>query len=326
LDPTNEAGPYWPYIRPMVRCRLTVINGSDRFSVFVGFIEGWSPLWPGQTDSVVEVPVVDGFTFLASARTSVGYPLAASGTRVGDLLDAAGWNADDRDLDAGQSDVQAYTAEDRVVLSAIQETSDTEDGVFYITPAGVAQFRDRSDRIVSDSLATFGDGPGELPYRDLIPAFNYDHLWNDVSAEPVGLAVQRAESVSSQAAYGTRWLAKNTIHTSEFEAADFVNWLLGRYSQPRLRVEQIVLMAHGNPDVLTQVLARTPGDRVKVIRRPPGGGDPIELEVFIESVSHNISGAEWITTWSLSPVQANASWRWGVPGSSELNVSTRLSY
>jgi hypothetical protein len=326
LDPANLDSPYWPYVRPMTRCRLTVVDGSTRFPVFVGFIEGWTPSWPGLTDSVVELPIVDGFKLLALARTSAAYALAASGTRVANLLDAAGWNADDRDLNAGRSDVQALAADDRYVLAAIQDAAETEDGVFYITPAGFAQFRSRDDRIVSSSQATFGDGPGELPYQDLVPSFDDERLWNDVSATPEGLTVQRAVNVSSQETYGPRWLEKNTIHTSELEAADFANWLLGRYSEPALRVDKIVLHAHANDDVLTQVLARSPGDRVTVLRRPPGGGDPIRLQVFIESVSHNVFGAEWITTWSLSPVQAEASWQLGVAGFSEAGETTRLSY
>lgn len=338
LDPSNEDSPFWPHVRPMVRCRLTVAD-PEWFAtwpevwplmwgrqVFVGFVEGWAPSWPGQTDSVVDVPVVDGFKLLASARTSAGYSLESSGVRIANLLTAAGWNTDDRELDAGQSDVQAYAPSDRIVLNAIQETADTEDGVFYITPDGVAQFRDRYSRIVSTSQATFGDGPGELPYRDLAPTWDDERVWNDVSATPDGLTVQRAEDVGSQASYGPRWLEKQTLHTSELEAADYASWLLGRYAEPRLRVDQLVLLAHANDDVLAQVMARTPGDRVTVMRRPPGGGVPMQLDVFIESVSHRIFGAEWVTTWSLSPAFLETVWRLGVEGFSELGETSRLSY
>ncbi len=334
LDPTNEAGAYWPNVRPMVRCRLTADAYSDIYSdiygydtqVFEGFVEGWAPSWPGQTDSVVDVPIVDGFKLLSMARTSAAYAEEASGTRVTNLLDAGGWPAGRRAVDVGQSDVQAYAASDRIVLNAIQDAANTEDGVFYITPSGDATFLSRYSRVNTASVVTFGDGVGELPYAALQTTFDDDRLWNDISATPDGLTIQRAVDAASQSAYGPRWLDLQTLHTTENEAADFASWLLGRYSEPRLRVDAIQILGHSSADVLEQCLSRRPGDRVTVMRRPPGGGDPIQLDVFIESVDHRVGADEWVTTWSLSPASDDVVWLLGVAGFTELGSTTKLGY
>lgn len=326
LDPTNEASVYWPNVKPMVRCRLTATHLTVDHRVFEGFVEGWTPSWPGFTDSIVDVPIVDGFKLLSMARTSAAYALQKSGTRIGALLDAAGWPAGKRDVGAGQSDVQAYTASDRIVLNAIRDAAETEDGVFLVMPDGNATFRDRYSRIVSTSQATFGDGSGELPYAALVPSFDDERLWNDISANPEGLTVQRAADTASQDAYGRRWLEKETLHTTELEAGDFANWLIGRYATPRLRVETIRLQGHADDDVQTQILTRTPGDRVTVIRRPPGGGAPMQLDVFVEHVSHRVFGMEWETTWGLSPAFNETVWLLGEAGFSELGQTTRLGF
>jgi hypothetical protein len=61
-----------------------------------------------------------------------------------------------------------------------------------------------------------------------------------------------------------------------------------------------VVHAHADPtNLFPQVLAREIGDRIKVVRYPPGGGSPISREVFIRGISHETTGATWITTWSL---------------------------
>ena len=334
LDPANEASTYWPDVKPMVRCRLIADTYSDVYSdtydgtqVFEGFIEGWRPVWPGQTDSVVQVPIVDGFKLLSQARTSAAYTEETSGSRIGNLLDAAGWPASTRDLDTGQSDVQAYTESDRTVLSAIKEAATTEDGVFLIAPDGTATFRDRNSRILNlTSEVTFGDGAGELPYYDLVPSFDDERVWNDISVTPAGLTVQRASDSASESSYGLRSLSLSTLHTSELVAADFAGWLVTRYAQPTLRVDTIVLLGHADDEVLGQVLTRTPGDRVTIKRRPPGGGDPIVLEVFIESVTHNVTAAEWVTTWGLSAASSQTFWLLGEAGFSEIGETTTLGF
>lgn len=327
LEPVYSGSSYHPDVRPMVRVRCTAEFSASTYSVFEGFVEAWQPTWVHPADGWVTLPVVDGLKLLALARTSASYSEQKSGARIGALLDAASWPAGNRDLDTGQSDVQAYTASDRNVLNAIRDAAEAEDGVFFIAPDGDATFYDRYSRVVAESQATFGDGSGELPYADLQVSYDDTVLWNDVSVTRDGGSVQRADSPSSITTYGRRWLDKDgLIITSDSEADDLANWLIRRYRNPRLRVEAITLEGHQDDSVMTQILTRTIGDRITVKRRPPGGGAAIEFDAFIERVEHRVRGVEWVTSWRLSPAFDETVWLLGTAGFSELGDTTALGY
>lgn len=327
LDPTNEASVLFPEVRPMVRVRLRATHDTTTYDVLEGFVEAWPQQWPGFVDAVVSLSIVDGFKLLSMARTSAAYSQESSGTRVGNLLDAADWPADKRDLNVGQSDVQAYSASDRIVLNAIRDTAATESGTFFIDPSGDAVFRDRLARITASSQATFGDSGAELRYAGLVPSYDDSNIWNDIPVKPEGLTVQRAQDTTSQDRYGHRQLPEfGALITTEAEALDAANWALRRLKDARQRVDSLTVHGHRNDDLLTQVLTRKVGDRITVKRRPPGGGDPMTLDVFIEKVNHQVGEKTWTTTWQLSPASSETVWLIGTVGFSEIGETTFAGY
>jgi hypothetical protein len=329
LDPNHDGSPYYPYVRPMVRVQLTAVHDATTYDVFEGYAEAWQPRWiHADTDATVIVRVVDGLELLQQARTSAGYDQATSGTRIGALLDAADWPVGKRDLDPGQSDVQAYTASDRIVGNALKDTAATEDGIFFVAPDGDATSRDRLSLVVGASQVTLGDSGSEMRYRALEPDYSVERLYNDVSVTPDGLSVQRARDDPSHRLYGLRSLLRDgTLHVTELEASDAAHWLLRRYREPRQRIDAVELMGHRDADdTLEQILSRTLGDRVLVRRRPPGGGDPIEIESVIEHVQHTIAETVWTTVWRLSPASTETVWLLETPGASELEESTYAGY
>lgn len=269
--------------------------------------------------------VVSAFTHPAS---SVGKGLTWDGTNL--WLTGTSqpiYKFDYAGIDTGQSDVQAYAAADRIVLEAIQDASATEQGVFYIAPDGSATFKDRHSRITSASVATFGDDTGELPYETLDLSYEDQSIANDVTVEPEGLTAQNAKDLDSIAAYGNRWLQRSgSLVTTEAEALDAAYWLLRQYSEPRLRVESMVLAGHLDDDVMVQILTRGIGDRITVKATPPGGGARISKEVFIEHVHHSVRGLEWFTTWQLSPADSATAWQLGTAGFTEVGTTTALGY
>lgn len=327
LDPTNQASPFWPFVRPMTRIRVRATHLTVTYPVLEAFVESWPPRWAGDNHAFVTCQLVDGFKLLAQARTSVGYVQAPSGTRIRALLDAADWPTEKRTIDAGQSEVQVYTASDRIVLNAIRDTAKTESGVFFIDPAGNAVFRDRLSRIVAESQVTLDELSATLPYEDIHLSFDEAIVWNDIAVKPEGLTVQRAEDDVSQAAFGHRQLPEfGGLVVTELEASDLAHWTLRRYKNARLRVDAIDLAGDLFPAVMTQILAREVGDRVTVEGTPPGGGAVISEEVFIEHVSHNIGATSWRTTWQLSPAFAEVVWLAGLEGFSEAGETTFAGY
>lgn len=332
LDPTNTASAFWPDVKPMVPIRVTATHNASTRDVLYAYAEGWPPEWEGSEYGWVTVPIVDGFKLLSMAETSVAYTEALTGTRVGDLLDAAGWPAGRRDVGSGQSVIQAYDASQRIILNALRETAEVENGVFFIDPSGNATFHSRLQRINPSVAETFGETSG-LPYETVLPSYDDSDIWNDVAITPWGLGIRSAEDTASQGEFGHRRLEKLDIRLiDELVAQDRADGLLARLKDPVLRVDRLTvegdLFSSGATDVMEAILTLGVGDLVTVISQPAGGGSPLSVSVFIERVSHRIEATSWRTTYQLSPFyddQAN-SWLIGVVGASEIGTTTVLGW
>jgi hypothetical protein len=335
LDPTNTASPYYPDVKQMVQIRVTATHNASTRDVLYAYAEGWPPEWEGAQYGWVRVPIVDGFKLLSMAQTSAAYTEEKTGTRIGDLLDAAGWPAGRRDIDVGQSYIQAYEASQRIVLNALRETAEVEVGLFFINPSGDATFHSRLRRINPTSAYTFDESTG-LPYETVLPSYDESDIWNEVAITPWELEVRTAgPDATSKGEYGHRRLDKLDLRVISTDVAqDMADGLLARHKDPVLRVERLTVEGDlfsgdgTDPDVMEAILELGVGDLVTVVSQPAGGGSPLSVDVFIEHVSHRIEATSWRTTYQLSPFYDDQSGVWliGVVGASEIGTTTVLGW
>lgn len=68
FDPTFSGSPFYPNLRPQNRLRYSETWNGITYPQIVGYVEGWVPVYPGGTKSVVPVRLVDGFSVLALAK------------------------------------------------------------------------------------------------------------------------------------------------------------------------------------------------------------------------------------------------------------------
>lgn len=329
FDPTNDQSPWWPDIRPMTRIRLSAELEATSHRIFDGYVASWGPRWRAASESTVRTRLVDQLAPLALTPAEGVFAQATTGQRIRDVLDGAGWPQSRRVIGDGQSIVQeAPATQGRMAIDLIRDAADAEFGVLFASGEGDIVFRDRIDRFTTEVAATFGDGPGELPYADLIPEDDDSQLFNDIVIAPDGLDSQSAVDTGSVAKFGRRRLPRNPGRrlADEETAQQMAQGLKVRHASPTVRFEQIALAAHADVAVLTQAVTRRPGDRIKVIARPPGGGDPLVSEQIIERVAHEIAQGRWITRWRLSPAEVQDFWLVGVVGRSEIGVTTRVGW
>jgi hypothetical protein len=245
---------------------------------------------------------------LAHYNAGLGYPGDATGTRAGRYLDSVGWPAAARDIDTGASTVGDYSVDGTKVAQALGDLAEWEGGNLFIAPDGKVTFRQRSARFNAASQATFGDGPGELPYEDV--AFDFDNtlIYNDVTLDRTGGATVHVEDATSQAHYfGASPLSQTIGVDTDAQATDRANFLLGAYKDPHLRVEAITIRPSSNTALWPHALGRKIGDRITV-KRHTGSAPDISADFFIESIDHNAPGdGTWTTTWQLSPAGSGVS-------------------
>lgn len=265
---------------------------------------------------------------LSAAQVAAHYHAGSSGwgqhyggARVNAVLDNVGVAAGDRNVDSGQSLLQAVTGTltQTTALSHLQAVETSEQGHLFASADGKVTFRDRyhylfapytvSQLTISDVDPSTGLlPPGALPYvtGSLKATYDKTELWNRITAQRTGGALQVAEDAGSEATYGVRVPPSQDtglLNATDLDVWDRANYKLSRYKEPFLRIEAVTLDGRADQRLWPHLLGREIGDLVTVMRHPPGGGTGISKLCRIEGISHKIDPKTrtWTTTWNLSP-------------------------
>lgn len=140
----------------------------------------------------------------------------------------------------------------------------------------------------------------ELPYFDVTLDYTDQTIANVAKVTRVGGAEQTAQDATS-IALNLQHIFHRTdlIMQTDAAALQFAEFVLYQAKDPELRFSSLVIRpGRDETNLYPQVLGRLFGDRIRIIRRPPGGGT-ISREVFIRGVEHVIAPKDWTTTWQL---------------------------
>jgi len=263
--------------------------------------------------AVFELATVDERRIAQRAYAGLfGFP-ERTGARLQRLLNYAGWTAA-RAIDSGQSALgPAATISKQTILQASQDVTSWENGQFFVDPAGLARFMDRATRFGKRTQWIFGDAPGEIPYKtDMVIDYDPQYIYNDVtitrtvtnfqSGQPTGAGSSaHKRDQASIKSYFYRNLDKSTGVASITQCLNEADWVLENYAQPRPRLESITISPSANPDLWEAALTIQIGDRVTVRRRQIGSPNTIDLDCYVEQVSHQTKRNAWDVVYSLSP-------------------------
>lgn len=285
-----------------------------RFPLFRGFVDWWNVMWsmdngPNWAETVT--PCSDAFKFLANySRVPLDNPVGAgedTGQRVHRILDQVGWPTEERDVDAGDSVLQG-TTHDGDALGELQQAVESELGEFYMDASGRVTFRRRNAILESERSTVpqwvFGDdtdNPQELPWADLVVSYDDTQLYNLVEESMVGGTAQTVQSAPSRARNLTRPFSRgDLLLTTDAEVLSHANMILAMSKDPELRFDSLVVNAYKDPyRLFPAVLSIRIGDRLRIYRRPPGGGLPIIRDVIVRGIAHDIGQVKWDTTLTL---------------------------
>lgn len=279
------------------------------YELFSGYVDQWDVNWyePGYSECVLTA--TDAFKVLAGIDRAAVAPTGGgqdAGTRVNTILDSAGWPAVSRIVYPGDSFLQE-TDLSGDALSELQAVAASELGELYVDGGGRVWFRSRSALLTetrsNTSQATFGDGGGaELPYTELAIATDDATFFNEVRVTRAGGAEQSAEDTASQVTFYRKTYkpGSDVLLQTDADALNYANWLLHVASEPEIRFTELGISPRAADSTLfPQALGRLIGDRITVVRRPPGGGDAISKEHFIRGVQHDFAPQAWNTKWTL---------------------------
>ena len=153
-----------------------------------------------------------------------------------------------------------------------------------------------------------------------------------IAVTDVSETVISADDSTSQTAYGeidARVDMKYESNTGEF-TNNLAAWLLNTYKDPRYVVKQMSIAANTSSALMTQALAREPGDKITLAETMTGIVEKVgdgDVGYFINGINFRVGGGGVIrASWTLSPGEAQAFWILQTVGASELGLTTRLGF
>lgn len=309
LDPVTIDEPI-----PGSLIRLSKIWDGDVWPLFTGTIDSWLPehRYPDQAVIVITasdmLASVGGYTPGESASVGAGDD---AGARLNRILDKIGWPAGQRDIDTGFTDLTASTLGGNA-LDQARDVAKAEVGDLYAAADGLIRFRNRiapySETRSTTVQATFGSGGGaEIPWvNELGLSYDRTGLVNVIRAmrdDDLATVYEVGDS-ASRFRYGDRAPESDVRlpFATDSEVTDWAAYVLARDSMPKLRFDNLDLDVRADEDLLyPQVLGRDLGDRIAVVRRPPGVS-PDTREVHIRGIHHEFQAPlAWRTSWELEP-------------------------
>lgn len=280
--------------------------GTGVYHLFRGFADDWPVRWEYPSVSVCNLAASDGFKVFARIDRNAGSLVGTGDTtaaRLDRIADAAGWPDADRDFDTGKATFQSTDLAANA-LTELKLTGETEGPghALYVDGEGRLRFRDRhhryDDRRARQAAWTIGDGGGlELPFARVPaePGFATDDelVINKASIAREGGVAQVAEDAASQGEFLLRETTRtNLLHQTDEVSADYAGLLIAIFKDREERFTSLSFDVTGDTRMWPFVLGVDIGDRLAVRARPPGGGSPIEREVFVEGIEHSFDREE----------------------------------
>jgi hypothetical protein len=206
FNPQNTSSPYFGYLTPLRKVRVAATTPTAQHFLFSGYVDSYKYSFPtGQELGYVDIVCSDAFRLfqMANVATITGATAGqTTGTRITKILDQVSFPASMRIVDTGSTTVQVDPGTARTCLQALKAAEFAEQGAFFITTEGTAEFKDRND-VVGSLAATpieFDQTTG-IPYSDLRYAFDDKLIINQASMTRIGGTTQVVASIDSSAKY-----------------------------------------------------------------------------------------------------------------------------
>jgi hypothetical protein len=307
-NPQNTSSPYYGKLLPLRKIRIWADyddgGGVDRYYLYSGYITSYDNSFRLGFDEVSSVTLqcVDAFRLFQNvnittvAGTSAGQ---TTGARIENLLDVASYPTSQRQIDTGDSTVQADPGTARTLLTACQTVEQTELGGFFIDAEGNAVFLSRStvSEKADQTPLLFNDNGTDIPYSTIDFAYDDTQIFNDITVTRLGGTPQNVQSTSSIETYfihsGQR---TDLLMQTDTEALNQAQMLLNARDEALLRIDSIGLNLKDATSV-DLIKAGIDSELFTLIDVTKTGqaSSTFTLELFVQGIQHDITPTSWMT-------------------------------
>ena len=247
FNPQNTASPYYGFLTPLRKLRVSATVGGVGYFLFSGYTTDYKYSYD-QSENMGYVDIIcdDAFRLMQQAAILgvVDTPAGQdTGTRINKILDQVGWPSSMRTIDTGQTTCVADPANSRTTLDAVKNCEFSEQGAFYINSEGTAIFLNRTN-----TIKTYGQTPIEfnqttgIPYSNLVFAFDDKLIINSAGMTRVGGTQQVASDATSIAKYFPHQLNEsNLVAQTDADTLNIAKIYVATRKETTIRIDQMTV-------------------------------------------------------------------------------------
>jgi len=308
FNPQNTSSPYYGYLVPLRKVRISATTATAQEFLFSGYTTEYRYTYDqAEQMGYVDIYIADAFRLfnLAQVTTVTDSGVGqATGTRIGKILDQVDFPSNMRTIATGQSLCIADPATLRTSLNAIKNAEFSEQGAFFINGSGTAVFKDRNTvaSSISGTPIEFNQ-TGDIPYRNLVFAFDDKLIINQASIQRVGGTAQFYENADSIARYFPhQYSTQDLVIDTDANALNIAAIYVATRAETTIRIDQM-LVDLLDPAVPTDTMIGLDYfDNLRISNIQPDGSTIVKI-LQCQGLSWNISpNSMSVTVTTLEPI------------------------
>jgi hypothetical protein len=247
FNPQNTASPYYGYLVPLRKVRISATTATTQEFLFSGYTTEYRYTYDqAEQMGYVDIYIADAFRLFNLAQVTTVTDSGAgqaTGTRIGKILDQVDFPSNMRTIATGQSQCIADPATLRTSLNAIKNVEFSEQGAFFINGSGTAVFKDRNTvaSSISGTPIEFNQ-TGDIPYRNLVFAFDDKLIINQASIQRVGGTAQFYENADSIARYFPhQYSTQDLVIDTDANALNIAATYVATRAETTIRIDQMLV-------------------------------------------------------------------------------------
>lgn len=317
FDPDNASGPYYGYLRPMRRIRVTSTVGGTPYVRFTGYSGDWIQVWDGDY-SVTSVDAWDRSSVLATAEgITLSTAAEDADARLVALLDEAGVSSLDYNINPDTFATRALVAhpyQDENPLQALQDVERSDGGLLFVNGSGSYEYQAVTYRQIGGSTRArtsqvrFGNDDdlitGKITVKsDLSRGVQRASMANVVKVTDGAGTVHTTQDATLRDSDGPLVLNLGATLLDPADAPDRIGDVLNLRKNPTQRYPSVTVELFELDDTsdTQDVLGLELSDRATVAVIPAGLSEGTERDQWIESIEDSYTpAANYTITFGLS--------------------------
>jgi hypothetical protein len=298
FNPSNPLSPYYGLLTPMRKVQITANYSGVTYPLFSGFITSYLNTQPKDATEVAytTIQAVDAMRLAYNAQISTVASAAAgdlSGTRINQILNQISWPASMREIDAGQTTLQADPGTARTSLGAMQTVANSEYGAIYVGFDGSFVYKDRNTatKSIGGTPTVFADDGTGISYANAVWKLDDTLIFNSAQITRSGGTTQSASNTASIDKYFIHsYNQQDLLMQTDAVALDYARAYVASRAETTIRCDAIELDLY-TPDYNSGIIAALNldfFDPITVITTQPGGSQ-LEKTLQIFGVANIIT-------------------------------------